>query len=340
MFLQVMGSPDPNGRQLDGFGAGVSSLSKICIVAPSERDDADVDYTFVGIGIENDEVDIAGNCGNMSSAIGPYAFNQRLLGGTNYTSAETATVRIHNTNTGVIIRSSFPVADGEAQTQGSFSIDGVSGTGAQITLDFLRPSGSKTGRLLPTGNVVDKIAGVDVSCIDAANPCVFVRAADLGIEGTVLPNDFNKLPDKLQQLENIRHKGAVAMGMCKESETPPRTIPKVAIVSPSSNQTLLSGKQMEAFQLDLVVRFISDTQPHRAIPLTGALCTAAAAKIEGSVVQKCLGVDPVDQEMVTIGHPSGRIQVTAALDSQGDIESATVFRTARRIMDGEVFWND
>lgn len=340
IFLQVMGSPDPHGRQLDGFGAGVSSLSKICVVAPSEREDADVDYTFVGIGIENDEVDIAGNCGNMSAAIGPYAFNQRLLRDLNYACDNMATVKIHNTNTGVIIKSCFPVADGEAQTQGSFSVDGVSGLAAQTTLEFLRPSGSKTGRLLPTGNVIDKIAGVDVSCIDAANPCVFVRAADLEINGTVLPNDFNKLPDILRQLEDIRYNGAVAMGICKGGEPAPRTIPKVAIVSPSTNQTLLSGKQLEASQHDLVVRFISDTQPHRAIPLTGALCTAAAAKIKGSVVQECLGTEPVDQGIVTIGHPSGRIAVTAVLDSEGDVESATVFRTARRIMEGQVFWND
>ena len=128
------------------------------------------------------------------------------------------------------------------------------------------------------------------------------------------------------------------MGIVKEGEIVPLMIPKIAIVSGRKDQKLLSGKTMPASELDLVVRFISNTQPHRAIPLTGALCTASAAKVEGSVVQQCLkGL--VDDDMITIGHPSGRIQVNAEVDGKGDIESATVFRTARRIMEGRVFWN-
>ncbi|KAK3062110.1 hypothetical protein LTS18_004805, partial [Coniosporium uncinatum] len=340
LFLQVIGSPDPNGRQLDGLGAGISSLSKICIVSPSDHPDADVDYTFVGIGIENNEVDLAGNCGNMSAAIGPFAFNQRLLPSVKCETDTSATVRILNTNTGAIIHSTFPTTDGEASSTGDYALDGVAGTAAQINLDFLRPAGSKTGRLLPTGNVTDKLAGFEVSCIDAAGPMIFVRASDLAIDPAILPNDFNKQPEKLKQLEKIRHQGAVAMGMCKPGDVPPRVTPKIAIVSPSVTQVSLSGKKMEAEMLDLVVRFISDTQPHRAIPLTGALCTAVAAKVEGSVVQQCLERELVTEGMVTIGHPSGKIEVNAQMDGKGDVECATVFRTARRIMEGEVFWND
>lgn len=335
-----MGSPDPYGRQLDGLGAGVSSLSKICLVAPSERQDANVDYTFVGIGIERDEVDTGGNCGNMSAAIGPYAFNERLLGDVDYVTDGTKSVRIHNTNTGVIIKSTFEASDGEAAVVGDYSIDGVSGTGSRITLDFLKPGGAKTGRLLPTDSAVDTIEGVEVSCVDAANPCIFVRAADVGVEGAILPNDFNKLPEKLAHLETIRHKAAAAMGMCKTGSEAPRTIPKIAIVSPSKEHKLLSGRTLDVSSVDLVIRFISDTQPHRAIPLTGSLCTAVAAKIKGSVVQQCLAEQRVDPNMITIGHPSGRIQVTATMDASGGVESATVFRTARRIMTGQVYWND
>jgi len=340
LFLQVIGSPDPNGRQLDGLGAGISSLSKICIISPSAHPEADVDYTFVGIGIENDEVDLAGNCGNMSAAIGPFAFNQRLLPSANYESNKAATVKILNTNTGAIIHSTFPIADGEASSTGDYALDGVAGTAAQINLDFLRPAGSKTGRLLPTGNTVDKIAGFEVSCVDAAGPVIFIRAADLAINPAILPNDFNKQPEKLKQLEEIRHQGAVAMGMCKPGDVAPRVTPKIATVSPSVKQTSLSGKRMEAEMLDLVVRFISDTQPHRAIPLTGALCTAVAARVEGSLVQQCLGSKPVTEGMVTLGHPSGTIEVNAQMDGNGDVKCATVFRTARKIMEGEVFWND
>ncbi|KAF2100072.1 DUF453 domain protein [Rhizodiscina lignyota] len=340
IFLQVIGSPDPNGRQLDGMGGGVSSLSKICIVGPSNHPEADVDYTFVAMGIERDEVDFTGNCGNMSSAIGPYALNQGLLGTKKYESNGTAEVRIHNTNTGVIIRNTFQTVDGEAAVQGDFTIDGVGGSGARIQLDFLKPGGSKTGKLLPTGNAIDTILGFEVSCVDAANPAIFVRAEDLGVDPTILPNDFLKLPDKLALLDDIRHHGAVKMGVAKDIESCPRTIPKVAIVAPRGDQKVLSGKTVPGSELDLVVRFISDTQPHRAIPLTGALCTAAAAKTEGTVVQQCLKAPLVDDDMITIGHSSGRIQVNAQVDEKGDIESATVFRTARRIMEGKVFWNE
>ncbi|MBE7179896.1 MAG: PrpF family protein, partial [Terriglobus roseus] len=178
------------------------------------------------------------------------------------------------------------------------------------------------------------------SCVDAANPAIFVRAADLGVDPAILPNDFNKLPEKLARLEKIRRRGAVLMGMVREHETPPRVIPKIAIVSPRGDQKVLSGKTMPGSQLDVVVRFISDTQPHRAIPLTGALCTAAAAKVPGSIVQQCLPEHPVKDDMITIGHSSGQIQVNAKVDANGNIESATVFRTARRIMEGKVFWNE
>ncbi|EKG18133.1 PrpF protein [Macrophomina phaseolina MS6] len=339
IFLQVMGTPDPNGRQLDGMGAGISSLSKICVIAPTDDPNADVTYTFVGLGIETPVVDLAGNCGNMSSAVGPYAFNERLLGDIDYAKEGTSIVRIFNTNTQKYIRNSFPVANGQAQAQGDFAIDGVGGTGARVTLDFLDPSGSKTGKLLPTGNVIDKFNGIEVSCVDAAGPGVFVSADDIGVDGTILPNDFNKFPEKLKLLEDIRRQAAVAMGMAKSVPEVPRVTPKIALVSPSATHKILSGQTQHASAVDIVIRFLSDEQPHRAIPLTGALCVAAAAKVNGSVVQRHVAQKLVDPGMVTIGHSSGRIQVTAAMNDRGEVETASVFRTARRIMDGQVYWN-
>jgi 2-methylaconitate cis-trans-isomerase PrpF len=338
IFLQLMGSPDPYGRQLDGMGAGVSSLSKICIIAPSTREDADVDYTFVGIGIERDEVDMAGNCGNMSSAVGPYAVNEGMVevGGEG---EKEVTVRVHNTNTGVVIRSTFPVVDGQAAVEGQYAIDGVAGTGAKIRLDFSRPGGAKTGKLLPTGKVVQRIKGVEVSCVDATNPCIFVRAEDVGLPGTILPNDFNKLPEKLALLDEIRREGAVTMGLVKTESEVPRTIPKIGIVSRPATHRVLSGEAVEEETVDVVLRFISDEQPHRAIPLTAALCTAVASKIKGSIVEQCLTSKPVNDGMATIGHASGRIQVDATMDEKGEAECATVFRTARRIFDGKVYYN-
>ncbi|KAF1811205.1 DUF453-domain-containing protein [Eremomyces bilateralis CBS 781.70] len=338
-----MGSPDPNGRQLNGMGAGVSSLSKVCIVAKSAREGVDVDYTFVGIGIEGTETDVAGNCGNMSAAVGPYAFDHRLLGLEENVYLERkgeVVVRIYNTNTGVVIRSTFEVEGGEAKAVGDFMIDGVGGSGSKINLEFLRPGGSKTGKLLPTGKATDTIEGVRTSCVDAANPGIFVKAEDVGIDPTILPHEFNQLTEKRALLERIRGKGAEMMGLCKPGEEPPRVIPKIAIVSPPVTQTTLSGETVDGASLDLVVRFISDSQPHRAIPLTGALCTAAAAKIPGTIVNEVLRREQLSTGMITMGHPSGRIQVSASRGTNGDIESASVFRTARRVMEGTVFWNE
>lgn len=340
-FLHIMGSPDPNGRQLNGMGAGISSLSKICLVSASEVPGADVDYTFVGVGIEGDETDYAGNCGNMSAAVGPFAFNEKMLGvGRNYEEDGEVSVTIFQTNTKKFIRAKFQVVGGQARVDGETSIDGVSGLGTGVVLDFLEPEGSKTGTLLPTGNSVDTVCGVEASCVDAANPCVFVRAEDMGLDPTILPNEFLKEKEALAVLERIRTAAAVKMGLCKEGETPPRVIPKIGIVSPPVEQTTLAGTKVPADQLDLVVRFISDAQPHRAIPVTAALCTAAAAKTEGSIVQQCLREHLVDGDMITIGHPSGRIQVNAQKDEGGHIASCSLVRTARRIWDGRIYWSE
>jgi 2-methylaconitate cis-trans-isomerase PrpF len=294
------------------------------------------------MGIEGDETDYMGNCGNMSSAIGPYAFNERLLSHfepKDYEKDGDVTVLINNTNTNVIIRAKFRVEGGQACVDSDTSIDGVSGLGTGVTLDFVRPGGSKTGRMLPTGNVIDMIDGLEVSCVDSTNPMCYVRATDVDIEPTILPAALTELQAKRAALESIREQAAVLMGLCKAGETPPRVIPKIAIVHPSIDSTTLSGEVIPASELDLVVRFISDTLPHRAIPLTGALCTATAAKIKGSVVEQCLSGKLASKRVITIGHPSGRIQVDARMDENGEVESASVVRTARRLMEGKVFWN-
>jgi 2-methylaconitate cis-trans-isomerase PrpF len=357
LFRQLMGSGDVYGRQLDGMGAGISSLSKICLVEPSaaaaaaaasaasaDHDDTPhIDYTFVGLGIESDEVDVAGNCGNMSSAIGPYAYNASLLPPALYeTDAGDVTVKIRNTNTGKLINATFSVAGGQATVVGDYSIDGVSGNGSMVKLDFKHPYGSKTGKLLPTGRVVDLVAGYKVSCVDGANPAVFVRATDVGVDGTILPSDFNNLPDKLSLLERIRKAAAVAMGIAPTQELVPRTVPKIGLVSASSAHTVLSGQTLQSSQTDLVVRFISDTQPHRAIPLTAALTTAVAARIPGTIVEQLIATEPVSNDAITIGHASGRLQVNATMQGSGNLTplSATVYRTAKRLMEGNVFWVD
>lgn len=331
------------------MGAGISSLSKICLVEPyrnkqeKESGDAHVDYTFVGLGIENNEVDTAGNCGNMSSAIGPYAYNARLLP-PHLLAIESGeiTVTIRNTNTNKLIDSTFSVAGGQAAVVGDYSIDGVTGQGSKIKLDFRQPYGSKTGKLLPTGNKIDTILDYKVTCVDGPNPAIFIRASDIGVDGAILPNDFAKLDSKLATLESIRAKAAVAMGLASTESDVARTIPKIGLVSPSSTHPVLSGTTLHSSQTDLVVRFLSDTQPHRAVPLTAALTTAIAARIPGTVVHELLATQPVMEDAITIGHASGKLQVNATMDSEDPLIplSASVFRTAKRLFVGETYWTD
>ncbi len=235
IFLAAMGSPDPNGRQLDGMGGGISSLSKICILAASDRADADIDYTFAQVQIREAAVDYRANCGNMSSAVGPFAVDEGLV----QTTGDTAVVRIFNTNTGKIIRSTFPLRNGRAAMDGDLAIPGVAGTGAPIRLDFLSPGGSLTGRLLPTGNVRDwlelpGLGSIEVSIVDAAKPCVLLRARDLGLSGTELPDWLDANPALLGRLEAIRRAAALAIGLAAtpEQAAASRATPGIGFVAP------------------------------------------------------------------------------------------------------------
>lgn len=335
-------TPDPNGRQLDGMGGGLSSLSKVCVVGTSKREDADVDYTFAAIGVRDDEVDFSSNCGNMTSAIGPFAIDSGLvrkeLGETK------TTVRICNTNTGKIIHSTFAVSpgDNEAVADGDFMIDGVAGTAARIELAFLDPAGSKTGKLLPTGNVIDMFDGIAATCIDAGNPCVFVSTTGPGsidVSGTILPEAMETFPRLLPKLESIRRQAAVAMGICKDEASTPGSIPKIAIVSPARTNEIISGATIDEKDIDLVVRALSVGQPHRALPVTVGMALAAAANVKGSLVHGLVPEARADEHGITLGHPSGKLLVGAKFDEQG-ITAATVFSTARRLFDGNVYWKE
>ena len=273
----------------------------------------------------------------MASAIGPYSYNHGLVP---RATERNTTVRIHNTNTNKIMHSTFPITDDgrEAATSGDCAIPGVPGTGAEITLSFLDPSRSKTGKLRPTGNVVDKLDGTEVSCIDVANPCVFVRALDVGVNGTELPKDMLENAPLLYRLEHLRRLGAEAMGLCDTLGRSQRALPKIAVVSRPAKHKVLSGEYLEAHEVDLVARVMSDRQPHRAIPLTVALCVAAAATVKGSVVEAMLGPKRANEGVLTIGHPSGAIQVATEIGSDGLVRVARVVRTSRPIMEGMVYF--
>ncbi|NHF71901.1 2-methylaconitate cis-trans isomerase PrpF family protein [Paracoccus xiamenensis] len=340
VLLAAMGSPDPNIRQLDGMGGGISSLSKICIVGPSTHPQADVDFTFGQVGIDAGIVDYGGNCGNMSSAIGPFAVEEGLVP----TPADgEAVVRIHNTNTGKLITARFPVRDGFPLTQGDFTLDGVAGTSAPIRLEFLTPGGAKTGALLPTGRAVDLIdvpdlGPVEVSLVDAANPMVFIAAESLGLTGVEMPDEIGADPALMARLEAIRRRGAVMMGLAPDEAAAGRliSIPKIAMLARSQPAAKLSGQQLAEGDADITARTLSTGQPHRAIPLTGALCLAAAIRVPGSVAAR---LATATQGSIRIAHPSGTISVDAATedhDGQIHILHASVLRSARRLFEGNV----
>ncbi|KAJ5188498.1 hypothetical protein N7491_004822 [Penicillium cf. griseofulvum] len=338
IFRSVIGSPDPHGRQLDGLGGGLSSLSKVCVVGASTHDSADVDYTFISLGIKNTDVDYSSNCGNMSSAVGPFAVDAHVF--PLQTPTDSASVRIHNTNTGKIIHSSFPIVDGEAAASGDFAIDGVAGTAARVRLDFINPAGSVTGKLLPTGNVIDSIDGIRSTCIDVGNPCVFVQAVDLGVSGNLTPDEMTAHPDLLLRLDSIRRQAGVKMGIADETGEVPGSVPKICVVAaPSTAARDIEQKQTSA-DIDLLARALSVGQPHRAVPITVALALAAAARVPGSTVAGVVDGNPVDGAGITIGHASGNLLVGANFDVNGALNSATVFRTARRLFEGRIFWKN
>jgi 2-methylaconitate cis-trans-isomerase PrpF len=342
VFTAAMGSPDPSGRQLDGMGGGISSLSKVCVLAPSTRADADIDYTFAQILIKEDRADYSGNCGNMSSAVGPFAVDEGLV----RANGETATVRVYNTNTKKLIHATFPVEGGRARYDGDLVIPGVSGTGAPIRLDFLDPGGATTGKLLPSGKGIDRLdvpgfGALDASLVDAANATVFVRARDIGLTGSELPGELEARPEILRLLNEIRIQGSVRMGIAPDVEAA-RTIsivPFVAFVSPPADGATLSGDIVKASAIDLAVRVVSNGQPHRALPLTVSLCAAVAARVPGTLVAEALS--PAAQEgPLRLGMPSGVLTVGADVveeDGRPLARAGSFYRTARRLFDGRVW---
>src|SRR5829696_7451483 len=219
IFLAAIGSPDPYGRQLDGMGGGISSLSKVCIVGPSSRPDADIDYTFAQVSVKEAKVDYSGNCGNMSSAMGPFAVDEGIVSA----SGKEALVRVHNTNTSKIIWSRFALDEGLSAVDGELAIPGVSGTGSPVRLEFREPGGATTGKLLPTGRVAEVLdvpgyGQFNVSMVDAANACCFVRADELGITGIEMPEMLDTNVALLERLQAIRIAASLAMGIAATVE--------------------------------------------------------------------------------------------------------------------------
>ncbi len=338
VFLNVLGSPDRYQRQLNGMGGGVSSVSKAVMISRSERDDADVDYTFAQISVDRPEVDYSATCGNLSAAVGPFSVDEGLVEARD---GETM-VRVFNTNTQKIYHVRFQVRDGLTVEEGDFEIPGVAGTGARVTLDFVEPGGAATGSLLPTGNVrdrleIDEVGAVEVSLVDATGAVVYVAASDVGCTGTEHPDVLDTDAALLARLDAIRRAGAVAMGLVARPQDAPLAAPRVAIVAPPAPFEAIDGTRHDAGSHDLTLRIISMERFHKVVTLSGAMCTAVAAQIEGTIPHALArkGANPL-----RIGNPSGVLPVSGDVEKTGDHAwhaiRTTVYRTQRRLMEGSV----
>jgi 2-methylaconitate cis-trans-isomerase PrpF len=343
IFLAAQGSPDPFGRQLNGMGGGISSLSKICVIGPPSRDDADIDYTFAQIGVRDSSVSFASNCGNMSSAMAPFAVDEGLV----KVEGATTSVRIHNTNTNKIIVSHFDIDGGLAAVDGDYVMPGVAEPGAKVRLDFLEPGGAITGKLLPTGNAMDVfnvpgLGQVETTVVDAAMAGVFVDASALGLEGTELPAKIDAMGEVMEKLEAIRREAGYRAGIADSAEAMAKQPAAISpgIVSGPMDAPTLSGETIPATNGDLVVRIVSNGNTHRALPATGSVCTAVAARVGGSVVQRAARKTNDPKSDIRLVHPSGMMVLAASVESRPHgwhAESGTLNRTQRRLFGGFVY---
>jgi hypothetical protein len=346
LLLRVIGSPDPYGKHTDGMGGATSSTSKCVIIGPSTRPDHDVDYLYGQVSIDRAFVDWSGNCGNLSSAVGPFAIANGLIPAERIPSDGLCTVRIWQANIGKTILAHVPIAGGAVQEDGEFELDGVPFPSAEIALEFLDPvdAGDDGGAMFPTGNAVDTLqvpglGNVQATMISAGIPTVFVRAEDVGLNGTELQPDINESRDRLAMFEAIRTAGALRMGLIKNPEEAGKRqhTPKVAFVSKPADYAASSGKPVHATEIDLVVRALSMGKLHHAMMGTASVAIATAAAIPGTLVNEAAGGG--SREAVTFGHPSGTMRVGAAaecVNGQWLVRRALMSRSARVLMEGMV----
>lgn len=338
----IFGTPDI--REIDGLGGADVLTSKLAIIGPPTREDADVDYTFAQVSFDTDLVDYGGNCGNISAAVGPFAIDEGMVPIT----YPVTRVRIHQVNTNCILVADVPVAEGRAAVQGECGIDGVPGTGARIMLDFSDTAGSTTGKILPTGNPVDTIqtegyGSFEVSIVDAGNVVVFIEAKSLGLKGTETCAEIEGDKALTDRMEAIRAACTVRIGMAattREATEKSAYVPFFAIVSrPADYQVAIDGHTVRAGDVDVVSRLSFMLHMHKTYPGTGTVCTGAAARIPGTLVHRQLSEEARGRSMLRIGHPGGVIQVDAqARDPEGTAFLRLAYeRTARRIMEGTCY---
>lgn len=342
LLLRVIGSPDPYGKHTDGMGGATSSTSKVVLLAPSQRDDCDVDYLFGAVSIGEAHIDWSGNCGNLSAAVGPFAIS---AGWVPATGAKTA-VRIWQQNLQKRIIAHVPTRHGEVVEDGQFPEDGVPFGGAEIALEFLDPADDGKDGLLPTGNPVDmlevpELGTLRVSLINAGNPTVFIRAEAIKLSGREMPDAVNRDVRLLARLESIRAHAAVAMGLAKSAEDATRNrpaTPKIAFIAAPAAYRSSGGTDIGRDHIDLVARIVSMGKLHHAFTGTGSIALAVAAALPGTVVAEVTRTLP--GVPTRIGHVSGVLAVGAILAQTRKgwrVEKAVMSRSARRLMEGVVF---
>ncbi|MGY1411208.1 2-methylaconitate cis-trans isomerase PrpF [Luteimonas sp. A611] len=353
LFQRVIGSPDPYGKQTDGMGGATSSTSKCVIVSRATVPDHDVDYLYGQVSIDSAFVDWSGNCGNLSSAVGPFAIANGMLDPARVPENGMCTVRIWQVNIGKTIVAHVPIVGGQVQETGDFELDGVTFPAAEIVLEFLDPSdkpapaaagGEAGGAMFPTGNLVDTlevpgIGPLQATMISAGIPTVFVDAADIGFDGTELQPAINDDRAALARLEAIRVAAALRMGLIKapEEALTRQHTPKVAFVAPPKDYVASSGKAIGAGDIDLNVRALSMGKLHHAMMGTASVAVATAAAVPGTLVNLAAGGG--SRDAVRFGHPSGTLQVGASVaevDGRWSVTRAVMSRSARVLMEGQV----
>jgi probable AcnD-accessory protein PrpF len=346
-LMRVIGSPDPYGKQTDGMGAATSSTSKTVILSTSTRPDHDIDYLFGQVSIDKPFIDWSGNCGNLSSAVGPFAISNGLIDASRIPKNGIVTVRVWQANIGKTIIAHVPMTNGAVQETGDFELDGVTFPAAEVQLEFMDPAAEEEGAggsMFPTGNLIDDldVPGVGVlkaTMINAGIPTIFVDAAAVGCTGTELQDDINGDPEKLAMFEKIRAYGAQRMGLIKQLDEAAKRqhTPKVAFVAKPIDYVSSSGKTVAASDIDVLVRALSMGKLHHAMMGTVAVSISAAAAIPGTTVNLAAGGGKRDA--VRFGHPSGALRVGAEatmVDGEWKVTKAIMSRSARVLMEGWV----
>ena len=348
LLMRVIGSPDPYGKHTDGMGGATSSTSKTVIISKSSRPDHDVDYLYGQVAIENAFVDWTGNCGNLSTAVGPFAIANGFIDKSRLPQDGTFAVRVWQANIGKTIVVHVPIANGQVQETGDFKLDGVAFPAAEIVLEFIDPAdegeGEGSGAMFPTGNLVDmlEVPGLGTlraTMITAGIPTIFVNAADIGYSGSELQEAINGDAAALARFEAIRTAGALKMGIIRDPAEMARRqhSPKVAFVAPPADYVASSGKKIGKDEIDLQVRALSMGKLHHAMMGTASVAIATAAAVPGTLVNLAAGGGRRDA--VRFGHPSGTLRVgadVAEVDGQWVVTKAVMSRSARVLMEGAV----